>query len=279
MVRSKIQKDLLKMFKNVKKMGVKSLKSTSTLYVVLALTLINLFVFINNQDNESLFLFLVISLLVYLKTTNMISVLLVPLILVNVLIYLRRLLMNGREGFAENANMKEFIRFVETIQDAPSKDDIEGKAFHTKFVEPVISIKDKKIYSLENAEHILSLYNRLSEISTNENDPDSEYIAKVVERFKDHSNETDSDDPGDDKQKPKINKAEDDKQKPKINKGKKKTKKSLINRRNEGYENYGQEAAVGGKDDEEYDDEEYDDEEYDDEEDDYEADDYEAEEE
>ena len=124
--------------------------------------------------------------------------------------------MSGREGFAENANMKEFIRFVETIQDAPSEDDSEGNEFYTDFVKPVISIKDNEIDSLENAERILSLYNRLSEISTNENDSDSEYIAKVVERFKDHS-----DDPGDDKQKPKINKAEDDKQKPKINKAKK----------------------------------------------------------
>jgi len=189
----------------------------------------------------------------------MISVLLVPLILVNVLIYLRRLLMSGREGFAENANMKEFIRFVETIQDAPSEDDSEGNEFYTDFVKPVISIKDNEIDSLENAEHILSLYNRLSEISTNENDSDSEYIAKVVERFKDHSNETDSDDPEDDKQKPKA---------------KKKTKKSLNDRMSEGYENYGKEGVVG----EQYG-EESDDEGYDDEEDDYEADDYEDEEE
>ena len=218
MVRSKIQKDLLKMFKNVKKMGVKSLKSTSTLYVVLALTLINLFVFINNQDNESLFLFLVISLLIYLKTTNMISVLLVPLILVNVLIYLRRLLMSGREGFDNKANLKDFISFVETIQDAPSEDDSEGNEFYTDYVEPVISIKDDKIDSLENTEHILKLYNELSKKSKNENDSDSEYIAKVVELFKEHSNEN--------TQKP------------------------------EGYENYGKEGAVGEQYGEESDDEE-----------------------
>jgi len=261
------------MFKNVKKMGVKSLKSTSTLYVVLALTLINLFVFINNQDNESLFLFLVISLLVYLKTTNMISVLLVPLILVNVLIYLRRLLMSGREGFAENANMKEFIRFVETIQDAPSEDDSEGNEFYKDFVKPVISIKDNEIDSLENAKHILSLYNRLSEISTNENDSDSEYIAKVVELFKDHPNKTDSDDQVDDKAKknttePLINS---------LKRNMKTTERFMNNKRmKDGYENYGKEGVVGGQDDEEYDDEEYDDEEYDDEEDDDEADDYEA---
>jgi hypothetical protein len=194
MVRSKIQKDLLKMFKNVKKMGVKSLKSTSTLYVVLALTLINLFVFINNQDNESLFLFLVISLLVYFKTTNMISVLLVPLILVNVLIYLRRLLMSGREGFAENAKMEEFIKFVVTIKDAPSEDDREGNKFYTDYVKPVISIKDNEIDSLENAKHILLLYKKLKKLTliAKENDSDSEskYITKLVKRFNDHSNET-----------------------------------------------------------------------------------------
>ena len=245
MVRSKIQKDLLKMFKNVKKMGVKSLKSTSTLYVVLALTLINLFVFINNQDNESLFLFLVISLLVYLKTTNMISVLLVPLILVNVLIYLRRLLMSGREGFDNKANLKEFISFVETIRGAPSEEDSEGSKFYTDFVKPVISIKED--------EHILSLYKKLSKISTTENDYESEYIANVVELFKDHLNETGS------KKNTQNPKATKNTQKP------------------EGYENYGKEALVVGNDDEADDDEANDDEADDDEEDDYEADDYEAE--
>ena len=242
MVRSKIQKDLLKMFKNVKKMGVKSLKSTSTLYVVLALTLINLFVFINNQDNESLFLFLVISLLIYLKTTNMISVLLVPLILVNVLIYLRRLLMSGREGF--DNNMKEFISFVETIRGAPSEEDSEGSKFYTDFVKPVISIKED--------EHILSLYKKLSKISTTENDYESEYIANVVELFKDHLNETGS------KKNTQNPKATKNTQKP------------------EGYENYGKEALVEGNDHEANDDEADDDEADDDEEDVYEADDYEA---
>lgn len=263
MVRSKIQKDLLKMFKNVKKMGVKSLKSTSTLYVVLALTLINLFVFINNQDNESLFLFLVISLLVYLKTTNMISVLLVPLILVNVLIYLRRLLMSGREGFAENAKMEEFIKFVVTIKDAPSEDDSEGDKFYTDYVKPVISIKDNEIDSLENAKHILLLYKKLKKLTliAKENDSDSEskYITKLVKRFNDHSNETDSDDP-------------------KNGRSRKRTIQKTDDRKAKGiepYENYGKEGVRvsamrepeegrGG-------------EESDDEEDDYEADDYEAE--
>lgn len=255
MVRSKIQKDLLKMFKNVMKMGVKSLKSTTTLYVVLALTLINLFVFINNQDNDSLFLFLVISLLVYLKTTNMISVLLVPLILVNVLIYLRRLLMSGREGFTENANMKEFIRFVETIQDAPSEDDSEGNEFYTDYVKPVISIKDNEIDSLENAEHILKLYKKLKKLTLiakeNDSDSKSKYITKLVKRFNDHSNETDSDDPENDKQTPKA-------------------------KRIETYENYGKEGVSVMREPEEG----RGGEESDDEEDDYEAeaDDYESEE-
>ena len=66
------------------------MKSTLALYGVLLLAVMNLFVFIGNEDNESLFLFLIISALVYTKTTNMISVLLIPLISVNLLLYLHR---------------------------------------------------------------------------------------------------------------------------------------------------------------------------------------------
>lgn len=186
MVRSKIQKDLIKMLKNVKKVGAKSMKSTVTLYAVLVLAVINLFVLINKQDNESLFLFLVISAIVYMKTNNMVIVLLVPLLTVNLLIYLRALLMNRREGFSsDEINLKRFVKFViQNADNKPEKDDKDGKTFYVDFVKPVLEIEDldpnnlKKV-SVNDMEKIISLFGKLNQT----NESDSKYIKKMLKKF------------------------------------------------------------------------------------------------
>lgn len=186
MSRSKIQKDLMKMLKNVKKVGAKSAKSTVTLYAVLVLAVINLFVFINNQDNESLFLFLVISTIVYMKTNNMIVVLLVPLLTVNLLIYLRALLMNRREGFSsDKINLDRFVKFVVKNTDSkPEKDDKDGRIFYFDFVKPVIEELDPdnlENISVKGMKNIMSLFGELNQ--TDESDIDSKYIKKMVKAF------------------------------------------------------------------------------------------------
>ena len=187
MVRSKIQKDFMKMLKNVKKVGAKYAKSTVTLYAVLVLAVINLFVLINNQDNESLFLFLVISTIIYMKTNNMIVVLLVPLLTVNLLIYLRALLMNRREGFSSKEIMlTRFVDFVkQNKDDEPRSKDEDGIAFYDKFVKPIREIEDLdpenlKNISVKGMEDIISLFR---ELYNKTDDSKSDYVKNMLSAF------------------------------------------------------------------------------------------------
>ena len=105
------------------------MKSPLVLYTVLVLALFNIFIFLNNQDNESLFLFLVISAIVRMKTANMIPVLLIPLIFVNLLIFLRKLFVtregveNEGEGEGEGEEEEEEEEEEEDTEDDTAEDD------------------------------------------------------------------------------------------------------------------------------------------------------------
>ena len=75
------------------------LKSKNFLYVVFCVAIFNLGYFIMNKDSESLFLFICISCIVYMFQKNMIIILLYPILFVNGLILLRRLMNTNNEGF------------------------------------------------------------------------------------------------------------------------------------------------------------------------------------
>ena len=203
MVKSKIVKDLTKMLKKTKKLGLKAMKSTITLYVVLFMALINLFNFVNNKDNESLFLFIVVSAIVYMKTTNMILVLLIPLIFVNLLIYLRKMFISGREGF--NMKVEEFNDWfdsnVSNLETPSESEDPEGFKFYEKRIKPILEIEDKDEPTVGDMEITMSLYKSLSEMLIKKNESDSKYINKIVQLFKENfstddteENETDEED-------------------------------------------------------------------------------------
>ena len=73
-------------------------QSTNVLYIVFLLTLVTLGYYLMNYDYESIFLFIFISTIVYLFDENMIIVLGVPLVFVNMMILLKKMI-NTREGF------------------------------------------------------------------------------------------------------------------------------------------------------------------------------------
>lgn len=252
MAKSKISKDLMKTLKRVKHFGNKMMKSTLTLYGVLLLAVMNLFVFIGNEDNESLFLFLVISALVYTKTTNMISVLLIPLISVNLLIYLRKLLMSRREGFDMDMELEEFNKwFDENVVDAeiPSEeDDPEGFKFFNEMVKPVIEVKDKNDpLTLGNMKMILSLYTSLNEMSGEENE--SSYITNMVEKFEKNYSE-------DETQEDKMKNSKSDKKKEKQKKKKVTTESfAFLEGYSDGEDQFEDDDEYEYEDEDEYDDE------------------------
>ena len=73
-------------------------QSTNVLYIVFLLTLVTLGYYLMNYDYESIFLFIFIATIVYLFDENMIIVLGVPLVFVNMMILLKKMI-NTREGF------------------------------------------------------------------------------------------------------------------------------------------------------------------------------------
>ena len=76
------------------------LNNINLLYLVFVLFIINLGVFIYNKDNQSIFLFSVMALIVYFFNNNMIIVLLSPMIFINALLLINQI--NNKEGFKEN---------------------------------------------------------------------------------------------------------------------------------------------------------------------------------
>ena len=83
-----------------KKNNMNRLCSVNTLYVVFIVFLVNFFQFLYRKDYESIFLFITIAVSVYLFNKNMIYILLIPLIFINLLIFLRFVFgKNNLEGF------------------------------------------------------------------------------------------------------------------------------------------------------------------------------------
>jgi hypothetical protein len=75
----------------VKLKGYPLLNNIKLLYFIFILAIINVGGFIYIKDNQSIFLFAVISLIIYCFNSNMIIVLLSTMIIVNTLIFLNRL--------------------------------------------------------------------------------------------------------------------------------------------------------------------------------------------
>lgn len=108
--KSKQNKTILKSsFSNLKYITNSSL----LLFLFVFASLINVIILWNNQDNESLILFILIAFITYGNTKNMIYVLGCPLIIVNLLMLLKRLF--NREAFSnltkapENEDQLKYI--------------------------------------------------------------------------------------------------------------------------------------------------------------------------
>ena len=71
------------------------------LYLVFLVTCINIFNFIITKNDESLFLFILISVIIYEFNGNMILILGIPLVIVNLLLYLKNIFNSTKENFDE----------------------------------------------------------------------------------------------------------------------------------------------------------------------------------
>jgi hypothetical protein len=96
------------------------LNNIKLLYLVFALFIINLGVFVYNKDNQSIFLFSILSLIIYMFNNNMIIVLTIPIIFINMMILINKL--NSTEKFQENFEED----FEEINEDSDNDSDNEN---------------------------------------------------------------------------------------------------------------------------------------------------------
>jgi hypothetical protein len=99
------------------------LNNIKLLYLVFGLFIINLGVFMYNKDNQSIFLFAIMSLIVYCFNNNMIIVLLIPMIFINGLILINKI--NSKEGFTENFK-EDFEEDFDNNSDSDDDSDNEN---------------------------------------------------------------------------------------------------------------------------------------------------------
>jgi hypothetical protein len=120
----------------VKLKGYPLLNNIKLLYFIFILAIINVGGFIYIKDNQSIFLFGVISLIIYCFNSNMIIVLLSSMIIVNTLILLNRL--NGPiEGYKNE----------EEEEEEEEKEGLENEEESKEKEEPLEKEKPKNIVS------------------------------------------------------------------------------------------------------------------------------------
>jgi hypothetical protein len=117
----------------VKLKGYPLLNNIKLLYFIFILAIINIGGFIYIKDNQSIFLFAVISIIVYFFNTNMIIVLLSSMIIVNTLIFLNKL--NGPiEGLENEEDEKKELEGLKNEEEDDEKEgytnDEEAKEDH-----------------------------------------------------------------------------------------------------------------------------------------------------
>lgn len=114
--------------KNIKPKMPVCFETPVLLYTVLVAVLVNLFVLFCNKDDQSLFLFIIISALVYSITNNMTIVLISAMIIVNSLVLLRHFLQKKSirikseprvkiEGFTDQLDDVDYIEIQDKIDE------------------------------------------------------------------------------------------------------------------------------------------------------------------
>ena len=202
----KTNKKLKMNLKNVKNLIPKCdkiLNSSLLLFVIAIATVVNLFYLWTNQDNESLFLFVLIAFIVYTqdRKKNMIIVLGIPFVVVNLLIGARKMFRN--EGFEDlsgacasiidatdvsecqtlmsNSNSEDLIAWVKGDGDSDFiARDLPGD---TDFKKKIMSIHGTDISNVEYITNNINIDIEAGKTNTSNNAPAS-FFKKYFEFLK-----------------------------------------------------------------------------------------------
>lgn len=152
--------------------------SVELLYTIFVLTIINLGYFILYKDNQSLLLFICISAVVYLVECNMIYSLLYPLIIVNGLILLRKLMNpSSKEGFDNDTTFskEEKIKMISYLQENIGSDSMMA------YVNYSSSIDDKLMPLSKILDNIVAIEINGDDTDFDDIDEFIRYVKKINE--------------------------------------------------------------------------------------------------
>ena len=162
----------------------KLLNSTMVLYLVFLVTCINIFNFIITKKDESLFLFILISVIIYEFNGNMILILGIPLVIVNLLLYLKNIFNSTKENMSINDS--PFNKIIENIERNGIPINIRDYTKEGESIELAI----QKIRSTDNKDDLQIYYEVLASIIVGkimqndlmQNDPsiDKSKLEKIV---------------------------------------------------------------------------------------------------
>ena len=125
------------------------LRSTTMLYIIFILTLLDMIGLWINEDHESIFLFIIIAFIVYMQNKNMIFVLGIPLIFVTLLILLRTLFRGSHEGFFDYETYKAYD-LQQWVKKYVQKDDNKYADFTENISDELGSLSEKVRNVLDN---------------------------------------------------------------------------------------------------------------------------------
>ena len=125
------------------------LRSTPQLYIVFFLALFNMLCLWMNQDNESMFLFIIIAFIAYTQNKNMILVIGIPFVVLNIMILLRTMFRGSTEGFFDYEVYKAYD-LQEWVKNYVQKDDNKYADFTENISDELGSLSEKVRKVLDN---------------------------------------------------------------------------------------------------------------------------------
>ena len=158
----------------VKLKGYPLLNNISLLYFIFILAIINIGGFIYIKDNQSIFLFAVVSIIVYFFNSNMIIVLLSTMLIVNTLIILNKL--NGPSEGYENEEEEEKEEDSTIKESLISKDEKMEESNNSETIEE--SNNSEIIEELNNAEPT----NEIGKLTDINDDTDTKSIKDKIKK-------------------------------------------------------------------------------------------------
>jgi hypothetical protein len=181
--------------------------SINTLYIVSILAIIHLLGLVITNDNKTLFLFIILSTLIYLYKKNMIFVLGIPLIITSLLLLLSKIFSNNSylnvEGFIDNTldfnNINhDVIKEITLDFLMDSEDDTDYTTFKENInnkgniaeIGEKLSISTSKNDNKENVEELLNYLieiNMITEDNALFNNKQVIYSKQLIERLLDNS--------------------------------------------------------------------------------------------